>query len=297
MKVFVTGSSSCLAQALLPLLCAEPGIERVTGVDLAPPRFVHAKFHAVQRDIRDPAVAEELAGHDALVHLAFVVLRGRMSEPEMFDINVTGGHKLLHAARRAGIGRLVQMSSAAVYGAGLHVGEGAPLAALPGFLYARHKAQLEQLLEIEIPECVRLRPHVILGRNAQPLLKQLARLPCFVALPDPQPRLQCVHEDDVARAVLLALTREVRGPFNLAVDDSFSYRDLIRSRHRLAVPVPLAAARAGLGLAWRLWGWGGEPAWMEGIARTLLLNCRRAAIELGWKSRYDAAAVLDTLSA
>jgi nucleoside-diphosphate-sugar epimerase len=296
-KVFVTGSSSHLAQALLPLLCAEPGIEQVTGVDLAPPRFAHARFRAVQGDIRDPETGERLAGHDALVHLAFVVLRGRMSEAEMFDINVTGGHKLFHAARRKGIGRLVQLSSAAVYGEGVHLGEDAPFAPLPGFLYARHKAHLERLLEIEFPECVRLRPHVILGRNAQPLLKQLARLPCYVALPDPQPRLQCVHEDDVARAVLLALTREVRGPFNLAVDDSFSYRDLIRSRHRFALPLPLGAARAGLDLAWRLRGWGGEPAWIEGLTRTLLLNCRRAGVELEWKSRYRAAGVLETVNA
>jgi hypothetical protein len=28
------------------------------------------------------------------------------------------------------------------------------------------------------------------------------------------------------------------------------------------------------------------------MTRTLLVNCRRAAIELGWRSRYDAAAVL-----
>jgi nucleoside-diphosphate-sugar epimerase len=292
MRVFVTGSSSHLAQALLPLLCAEPGIARVTGVDRAPPRFAHAKFHAVQRDIRDPDLPSLLAGHDALVHLAFVVLRGRMSEAEMFDINVTGGHKLFHAARRARVVRLIQMSSAAVYGGGVHAGEDAPLAPLPQFRYALHKARLERLLEIEFPECVRLRPHVILGRNAQPLLRQLINLPCYVALPDPQPRLQCVHEDDVARAALLAIQRDVSGPFNLAVEDSISYRDLIRSRHRLAFPLPPGAARAALDLAWRLWGWGGEPAWIEGLARTLLLNCRRAAVELGWKSHYDAAAAL-----
>jgi nucleoside-diphosphate-sugar epimerase len=246
----------------------------------------------VRSDIRDPGLAAALEGQDALVHLAYAVLRGRMSEAEMFDINVTGSHKVFHAARRAGVGRLVHLSSAAVYGGGVHLGEEAPLAPLPHFLYARHKAHLEQLLEIEFPECVRLRAHVILGRNAQPLLRQLLNFPCYLALPEPQPRLQCVHEDDVARAVLLALERDVSGPFNLAVEDSFSYRDLIRSRHRLAIPLPPAAARAGLGLAWRFWGWGGEPAWIEGLTRTLLLNCRRAAVELDWKSRYSAAAVL-----
>lgn len=292
MRVVVTGSSSCLARALLPLLCADPGIAHVTGVDLAPPHFAHAKFRAVRSDIRDPGMAALLAGQEALVHLAYVVLRGRVSEREMFDINVTGSHKLIHAARRAGLRRLIHLSSAAVYGGGIHLGEGAPLAPLPNFLYARHKAHLERLLEIEFPECVRLRPHVILGRNAQPLLRQLLDLPCYLALPEPQPRLQCVHEDDVARAVLLALERDVGGPFNLAVEDSFSYRDFIRSRHRFAIPVPPAAARAGLALAWRWRGWGGEPAWIEGMTRPLLLNCRRAAVELRWTSHYDAAAVL-----
>ena len=292
MRVLVTGSSSCLARALLPLLAAEAAIESVTGVDRAPAHFSHAKFRAVQSDIRDPGLVALLEGQDALVHLAYVVLRGRMSEHEMFDINVTGSHKLFHAARRAGVRRLVHLSSAAVYGGGVHLGEDAPLAPQPDFLYARHKAHLERLLAIEIPECVRLRTHVILGPNAQPLLRQLVRFPCYLALPEPQPRLQCVHEDDVARAVLLALQRDVRGPYNLAVEESFSYRDFIRGRHRLAVPLPPALASAGLRLAWRLWGWGGEPAWIEGVARTLLLNCRRAAVELGWRGRHDAAATL-----
>jgi nucleoside-diphosphate-sugar epimerase len=292
MNVFVTGSSSRLAQAVLPVLCAEPGIARVTGVDLAPPRFAHAKFRAVRCDIRDEGLPAMMEGHDALVHLAFVVLRGRMSESDMFGVNVTGSHKVFHAARQAGAKRLVHLSSAAVYGSGMHLDEQAPLAPLPGFLYARHKAHLERLLEAEFPECVRLRPHVILGPNAQPLLRQLLELPFYLALPEPQPLQQCVHEDDVASAVLLALTRDVRGAFNLAVEGGFSYRDAIRGRHRFSIALPRRVARAGMDLAWRWGGWGGEPAWIEGLERTLLLNCRRAAVEMGWKSRYDAAAVL-----
>ena len=102
MNVFVTGSSSCLAQAVLPTLCAEPGVARVTGVDLAPPRYAHAKFRAAQIDIRDPGLAAMLEGHDALVHLAFVVLRGRTSDADMFGVNVTGSHRVFHAARQAG---------------------------------------------------------------------------------------------------------------------------------------------------------------------------------------------------
>jgi len=295
MNVFVTGSSSHLARALLPRLCAAPGISRVTGVDLEPPRFQHPKFDARRVDIRDSRLECLLRGHDALVHLAFVVLRGRMSREQMFEINVTGSMRAFHAARTAGVARLIHLSSAAVYGSGIHLDEGAALRPLPGFLYAEHKALLETMLDIEFPDCVRLRPHVILGPNAQPLLKTLLRQPFYPRLPRPHPLLQCVHEDDVASAVLLCLKRRSAGPYNLAAEENFTFRELIKRRHRVALPVPLAAARAGTRLAWMFYGWGGEPAWVSGLAHSLTLNCRRAQVELGWRRQHDLAATLKTV--
>ena len=292
MKVFVTGSSSHLAAALLPRLCAHPAVEHVTGVDLDPPRFQHSRFSATQLDVRDPQLERLLAGHEALVHLACRPAPGNGREQEMFDINVNGGHKVFHAARRAGVRRFIHLSSAAVYGGGVHLGETAALHPAPGQLHALHQAHLEQLLEIEFPECVRLRPHLVLGPNARPAIKRLLRLPCYVRLPTPYPLLQCVHEDDVAQAVLLALGREARGAFNLAVEDNFSYRDAVRSRHRLAVALPPAAARAGLNAARRWLGWDDELEWADALSRTLLINCRRAAIELGWRSTHSAASAL-----
>lgn len=306
MRVLVTGSSSSLAHALLPLLCAQPWITRVTGVDIAPPHFADGKFHAERRDIRDPRLHARLLGHDALVHLAFVVLRGRTRAADMMDINVTAGHRLFVAAQAAGVQRLVHVSSASVYGNGVDLDENATLAPLPGFLYAKHKAQLEQLLAADVPGCVRLRPHVILGRNAQPLLRRLLKTPCHLALPEPQPRLQCVHEDDVARAILAAIVAtadrnacDVRGAFNLAAPDSFSYRDLIRALHPTARPLalPPLVARAALTTVWRLSGWGGEPAWVDGLTQTLTLDCAHARHALGWRAQFDSmAAVRDTIA-
>ncbi len=297
MRVFVTGSSSHLAQALLPRLCEHPGVEAVTGIDLKLPLFRHPRFSAHQGDIRDPRLAERMENHNNLINMAFVVLRGKLSETEMFDVNVKGSHGVFHAARRAGISRLIHLSSAAVYGSGVHLAEDAALTPLSGFLYGQHKAHLERLLAIEFPECVRLRPHVILGPRAQPLLKWLLRQPCYVRLPDPQPLLQCVHEDDVVQAILQCLDRdhEVRGAFNLAADDSFSFREAIKRRHRLNLPLPPAVARGGLNLAWKLSGWGGEPAWIDGLAKTLLINCRRAHVELGWRCRYSGAEILEQI--
>jgi len=291
-KVFVTGSSSHLAAVLLPRLCANADVAAVTGVDLGPPRFQHARLRALQLDTRSPQLEDLLAGHDALVHLAGRLWRGPVTEAEMFDINVNGSHKVFHAARRTGIRRFIHMSSAVIYGSGVHLTEDAPLAPLPTFLYACHQAHLEKLLEIEFPQCVRLRPHLILGPHARPALKRLLHLPCYARGATPYPLLQCVHEDDVAQAVLLALRRDVQGPFNLAAEESFTVRDAVRRHHRLAAPLPLFAVRAGLGLARRWLGWEAEPEWLEALARPLLLNCRRAAVELGWRSTHSAASVL-----
>lgn len=292
MKILVTGSGSRLAAALLPMLCARQEIERVTGVDLDPSPFRHARFSTTRLDIRDPGLDGLLAGNDALIHLACVRQRGEMSEREMFDINVNGAHKAFHAARRAGVRRLIHLSSAAVYGSGVHLSESAPLSPLPQLLYARHQAHLDKLLQIDFPDSVRFRPHLILGPHARPALRQLLRLPCYISAEPPHALLQCVHEDDAARAILLALDRNVRGPFNLAVDDNFSLREAARRRHRFALPLPPLAARAGLALGRRWLGWESELAWIEGLTRTLLVNCRRAAVELGWRSTHSAASVL-----
>lgn len=287
MRVVVTGAAGRLARAFLPMLCADPAIARVTGIDRMPPAFGHAKFEPVVADIGDRAAHARLRGADALVNLAFVVLRGRLSLNEMRRSNVDATRALLSAAHDAKVGSIVQLSSAAVYGHGTRLAEDAPLAPLPRFGYALHKAEVDAWIAQALPGIAVLRPTIILGPNAQPLLKRIAAAPCHVRLPDPQPRLQCVHEDDVARAVALALTQRASGAFNLAAATEFSLRELVLARHPHAPGVPLALSRLALGLAWRTTGWGGEPGWFDGITETLTLDCARARTVLGWRPRHE----------
>lgn len=295
MKVLVTGSSSTLARALLPRLCADAGIAQVTGIDLQPAHFTHPGFRALVMDFRDPQLLELLPQHDALVHLAYVVLRGHVSASAMHAINVTGSLALLLQARAAGMRRIVHLSSAAVYGSGENLSETAPYAPLQAFLYGRHKAELERQLDAALPECLRLRPHVILGPHAQPVLRQLLALPFYLRTAGPQPQLQCVHESDVAEAILRGLAGDARGAINLAAPDTFNLRDVKRGSHRWCLPLPAFAARAALHAAHRISGWGGEPGWLDGLQQSLTLDCSRAAAELRWRpARSAAQALADT---
>jgi UDP-glucose 4-epimerase len=286
MHVIVTGAAGALARALIPRLCAQAEVARVTGVDVRPASLVHRKFRGIVADIASPEAWRVLSGADALIHLAFILLRGRRSIASVTRTNVTGTQMLLRKAADAGVEKLMFLSSAAVYGAGVELAEGAPFDPLPGFLYARNKAECERWLAADLPQAVVLRPHIILGPHALPLLRRLADSPLRPRLPDPQPRLQCVHADDVAAAIIAALQRDARGPFNLAAPASFSLRELIGMFHPHAVAVPLPLLRAGLTIAWALTGWAGEPGWLEGVGRTLTLDCSRARAVLGWQPQH-----------
>jgi len=287
MRVIVTGAAGRLARAVLPRLCANRDVAQVTGIDRVAAAFVHPKFDPILADIRDPSSRVSLKRADALVSLAFILFRRHLSPEAMARTNVDATCALLGAAADAGVPSIVHMSSAAVYGRGIDVTENAPLEPLPHFHYARHKAAVEAWIARELPRAVVLRPTIVLGPNAQPLLTRLAAMPFCVAMPDPQPRLQCVHEVDVARAIELALAGRASGAFNLAAASSFSVRELIRARWPHAPAVPLPLARVALQLAWRTTGWGGEPGWLEGITASLTLDCRRARRLLGWRPDHE----------
>jgi UDP-glucose 4-epimerase len=296
MRVVVTGSSGCLAAAVIPALCADPAIEQVTGIDRRPPRYRHPKFSPRQIDISHDLGAELLRGHGALVHMACIVLRGRMSERAMHDINVEAALRLLRLADACGIERLISLSSAAVYGSGVDVSEQVPLRPFAKFCYAQHKAELERSLERELPRCVRLRPHVVLGPHAQPLLRFLLAQPFYPRAAGPEAALQCVHESDVAEAIRLALRSNVSGPINLAAPQTFSFADAIRLRHGRPIGIAPGIAQSVLDWTWRVTGYGGEPAWMQGLMLPLTLDCSRARVQLGWVARYGAAQTLNATS-
>jgi UDP-glucose 4-epimerase len=308
-RVLVTGSGGHLARAVLPRLLADPRVERVIGVDWVPSGLTHPRLAEHALDMRSPRLGELAAGCDALVHLAFVVVPGVLGRrwrdrALMRAINVDGSRHVFQVARDRGVGTLVHLSSVAAYGTRPHgpqaLTEAAQRRPDPAFGYALDKAEVEDLLDrfeahAPGPRLVRLRPHAIVGPNALPLIRSLLRLPLYLRLPDPQPLYQCVHEDDVAHAVLLALHGRAGGAFNLAAEPAASLRTLQRRRHRISVALPLALARASSRLLWRFTGAGGEPGWLESMRHPLVVDCARTREVLGWRPRHDLWSALASL--
>ncbi|MER7702185.1 NAD-dependent epimerase/dehydratase family protein [Kitasatospora sp. NPDC097605] len=117
--VLLTGAGGFIGSAVLAALRALPGVGEVRALTRS---SAPAGTVPVAADLADPATLRGAAdGADVLVHLAALV---GGPERECAAVNVHGTRALLAEAGRAGVGRIVHLSTSAVYGDGPHRGIG-----------------------------------------------------------------------------------------------------------------------------------------------------------------------------
>jgi len=196
----------------------------------------------VRADLLDrPALAEAFEGCDVVVSNAALYTIQRAAWDDFARPNLTGTENVLRAAAAAGVPRVVQVSSTAVYRhrMGRLIGEGHRMLGPADKGRQRHYAVTKALSdrlavaladELDL-ELVRLRPCGIYGsrdRQFGPLLDRwLQRLPVLVV---PNLGFPLVHAGDVADAAVVAASSEDAAgrAYNLA-----------------APPVPLASVVRG----------------------------------------------------
>lgn len=155
-NVLVTGGAGYLGAILVPKLLARG--HRVTVYDCLlfgeePLHSVHddPALTVVKGDIRDRAHVDRVLadGHfDAVIHLA-AISNDPSSEldPDLTrGVNLVGTEHLMRAAKAAGVSRFLYASSASVYGIKETTDVTEDLALEPITLYARYKAEGEQVL-------------------------------------------------------------------------------------------------------------------------------------------------------
>jgi nucleoside-diphosphate-sugar epimerase len=152
-KVLVTGGAGYIGSVLAPKLSAHADVTIVDALwfEGANRRFLDALDATVIRgDLRDESVvnADFLRGFDTVIHLA-AVSNDPCSDidPSLTrSINLDATARLMRQAKRAGVRKFIFASSASVYGVkdDPDVTEELPLE--PITLYARYKAEAEQVL-------------------------------------------------------------------------------------------------------------------------------------------------------
>ncbi|WP_375480441.1 NAD-dependent epimerase/dehydratase family protein [uncultured Jatrophihabitans sp.] len=261
--VLITAVSRSLGLRLAAQLAADPTVERVIGIDTAPPRRADlpllGRTEFVRADIRNPLIAQVVsqAGVTTVVHAGLLdgvgSVGGRTSTQEM---NVIGTMQLLAACQKSDtVGRVVLRSTTAVYGAGsgdpaVFVEDGpAGDGGLSG--YSKDAAEVEGYVR----GFARRRPDVdvtvlrfapVLGTGADTALGRYLRGPIVPTPAGFDPRLQLLHESDAVEALRLATVSARPGVVNVAGAGVLSLAQIVRRLGRLRVPVPgLALAAAG----------------------------------------------------
>src|SRR3954470_23203345 len=122
MRIFVTGSSGHLGEALCRVLAAD-GLETV-GLDILPSPHTAVVGSIADRDL----VREAIHGADAVLHAATLHKPhvGSHARQEFVETNVTGTLALLEESVAAGVSRFVFTSTTSAFGRALTPVQGAP---------------------------------------------------------------------------------------------------------------------------------------------------------------------------
>jgi len=240
--VTIFGGTGFLGRSLAARLRQADVTVRTVARHAAGPDDTGEQFQA---DIRDgEAVSRALDGARAAVNA--VSLYVEHYDARFEDIHVRAAAELARRARAAGVERFVHVS-----------GIGADPRSRSRYVAARGRG--EAAVREAFPDAVIVRPSVLCGRG-DAFVSTLERLTCLPVVPlfgDGSVRLQPVHVDDVAAAVVRLLTNSLpeARTLELGGGDVLSYRDIVRrvmdhlGRRRVLLPVPMTAWRGMAGVA------------------------------------------------
>lgn len=306
---FVTGGSGFLGRALIPaLLAAGFRVRALARSAHAQATVQHQGATPVPGDLADTAALRAgCTGASLVVHsAAYAQAWGPI---ESFQaVNVQGTRHVLDAARAAGVGRVVHISTESVLLDGrplVRVTEDWPLPERAIGMYPDTKLAAERLaVAANAPgfEVMVIRPRFIWGRGdttVLPLLREMVAHGRFSWINGGEHLTSTCHVRNVCEGVLLAAERGRGGAVYHVTDGEpqvlrtfvsrmLATQGVVPPTRNIPLGAALAAARAAE-LAWRWLPLSGEPPATRAavllIGQEMTISDARARQELGYVGR------------
>lgn len=260
-KVLVTGGDGFLGTSVVAGLAAA-GMD-VTSADLRH-RSPSAKgVTQVVLDVTDAGrVAEVVAGHDVVVHLASIVdPGGEVSREHAYRVDVDGSRHVVDACVAHGVRRLVVSSSGAAYGyhadSSVPLTERDPVRGNEEFAYSHHKALVERLLadaRTAHPglEQVVLRIGTILGERVDNQITALFYRPRLLMVRGADSPFVFIWDEDLVQVVVRAATDAPPGVYNVAGTGTLTVPEIAARLGKRTLAVPEVLLKAALLVGRRL---------------------------------------------
>jgi len=248
--VLVTGVARDLGRRFARQLTAAPGVDRVIGVDISPPRGDLGAVSFARADIRNPVIAKVIMREhvDTVVHMSVLPPASVGSGTTAKELNVIGTMQLLAACQQSpDLEHFVLKSSTAVYGSSSR-----DPAMFSEDMDARRVGAVGFVKDInEVESYVRgfarrrpdvrvttLRTASAIGPGLNTPLAAYFRLPVIPTVLGFDPRMQFLHDTDLIDAIEHATLADVGGTFNVAGDGVMMLSQAIRRLGRPALPMP-----------------------------------------------------------
>ncbi|HVT20635.1 MAG TPA: NAD-dependent epimerase/dehydratase family protein [Mycobacteriales bacterium] len=260
-----------------------------------------ARPAVIEIDSVGPGLEPALAGVRTVVHLAVDRTTDAAAEQRRAT-NIAGTTVLLDAVRSAGVGRVVVLTSAMVYGAAatnpVPLDEDAPLAATPSeglvgdWLAVERLAASRAAVSESGLEVVSVRPASLVGPVTDPLLPGLFEAVRLLAIRDGRCLWQFCHLDDLLDALAAAATGAVSGAVTVGSDGWLERDEVERICGMRSVVLPAAAAFAAAQRLHRVGALSGPASDLSYLQHPWVVGSQRLRAT-GWSPRWTNQAALE----
>ncbi|HEX8802877.1 MAG TPA: NAD-dependent epimerase/dehydratase family protein [Acidimicrobiales bacterium] len=250
-RVLVTGLGTFWGGRVAQVLERDPDVDVIIGLDTTEPTVELERTEYVRSDPSYSILSRIVHATqvDTIIHTFLVVDAGQMSGRRVHEINVIGTMNLFAAASQpeSRVTNVVVKSSTLVYGSSYRdpvwFAEETPRSSTPRHRIERSLGEVESYVRdyaVDNPHVTLslLRFSNVLGSDIVTSITKALQLPVVPSIWGFDPRLQFVHEDDVVRAMMFVLDRQLGGVYNVAGDGLLPWSEVVAMCGRRRLPLP-----------------------------------------------------------
>jgi UDP-glucose 4-epimerase len=262
-KVIVVGAASRLGLLLCERLKKHFEITGIDVEDLPDGTAFPGEFHQVgytKRSIEELFRSQE---YTSLIHLGRIPSASIRSKRKRYQENVAGTQNILRLGLHHGVHNFVVLSTHVVYGANqrnhLYIKEEEPSNAAARFPFLADSVEMDHeatefLWQQRSVRTVVLRPVFVVGMHSDHAFAEALRRRICPKVLGYNPLMQVLHEDDLIRAIILALRKRKRGIYNVAGEGVIPFEQAIEVAGAFAMPIPASILKNSAAV-FRLLGW------------------------------------------
>jgi nucleoside-diphosphate-sugar epimerase/phosphohistidine swiveling domain-containing protein len=294
MRVVVTGASGGIGTCIVAELLRRG--HDIHGLSRGPHSLSAPGYRHTRADVRDAeALVRLMAGGDApadaVVHVAWSRHRDRGADS--YAVNVGGTRAVLDAVERAGVSRLVAMSSAMAYGAHFdnpaRLVESDPLRPNITDRDSLHTARAEELITDSGVNALLVRAANVMGRESAGVTQRRYAAPFTLSVKGGRNIVQFVHPDDLGRFVGDAVEHPGwTGPVNLAAPDVVAVREVAAMLGKRYIECDPRLLATVLGFRWSRRLFSIDPAAIESMMCCPVIDTARLR-DLGFVPAWTAS--------